>query len=211
MVNMIEFESLPYFGKINSISRIVKVENDDDRYYLVKRYNSLGNEKKEDFVIPINLKNIKGIIEDYCNDVRDYLTKNENKYIELKNKKQVFNFSISTEKLNLLDKITKIGLCLGTALVGLTFSVVLFPIVFYVGMIVLVLSGIGMVVVSDINKEVEIKQFVNDYDDYSKRLGDYKSCLDNKLSRNLTEYCGLNNEKNECIENTLRISRVKKK
>ena len=71
MVNMIEFESLPYFGKINSISRIVKVENDDDRYYLVKRYNSLGNEKKEDFVIPINLKNFKGIIEDYCNDLKD--------------------------------------------------------------------------------------------------------------------------------------------
>ena len=68
---MINVESLPYFGKINSISRIIKVENDENKHYLIKRYDNNGNEKKENFIIPINLKNTRGIIEDYCKDLKE--------------------------------------------------------------------------------------------------------------------------------------------
>ena len=84
---MISFESLPYFGKINSISRIIKINDDENKHYLIKRYDYKGNEKSEDFIIPISLKNTKEIIEDYCKDVNDYLIKYETKYIEYKNKK----------------------------------------------------------------------------------------------------------------------------
>ena len=74
-------------------------------------------------------------------------------------------------------------------------------------MIMLVASGIGVVVVSDINKELDIKEFVSNYDNYSKQLGEYRSCLDNKLKNKLTEYNGLGKEKN--IGNSLRLKKIK--
>ena len=205
---MLRNESLPYFGKINSISRIIKVDNDEGRYYLVKRYDANGKEKKEDFISSINLKNTKGILEDYCRDVRDYLTKNESKYIEYRKKKKIFNFDISLDKLNLFDKLSKVGVCLGTVLLGLTFSVVSIPVIFYTGMLILVVGGIGLVVVSDINKELEQSQFVSEYDICSRKMNEYKSYLDNNLNKSLTSYNGIS--KTENMGNTLKKTRVLK-
>lgn len=204
---MIRNESLPYFGKINSISRIIKVNTDDDKYYLIKRYDEYGDEKSEDFIVPINLKNTNGIIMDYCRDIKDYLTKNETKYIELKKKDKVFNINISKDKINLLDKISKVSICLGTVMVGLTFSVILSPIVFYMGMAVLVMAGIGNIVANDINKELQLVDFIDGYDELSMKLNEYKSYLDTNMKNELTLYKGLSNTKNK--GNNLKLKKIK--
>ena len=192
---MIKMESLPYFGKINSISRIEKIHTDENKHFLIKRYNSNGKERKEDFIIPINKKNERGIIADFCNDLRDYLRKNESKYIECKNSKRVFNINISLDKINLLNKISKIGICVGGLLLGLTFSIISIPIVFYMGMSILLISGIGIVVIGDINKENLQVKFVDDYNRYSKMLSEYASYLDDYTKNKKTEYKGLSNDK----------------
>lgn len=207
MVTMIKNESLPYFGKINSISRIIKVNTEDEKYYLIKRYDNDGNEKNENFVIPINLKNTNGIIMDYCRDIKDYLTKNETKYIELKKKDKVFNINISKDKINLLDKVSKAFICLGTVMVGLTFSVVLSPMFFYMGMAVLVMAGIGNIVISDINKELDLVDFIDGYDKLSMKLNEYKSYLDTNMKNELTLYKGLSKTKNK--GNNLKLKKIK--
>lgn len=204
---MIRNESLPYFGKINSISRIIKVNTDDDKYYLIKRYDEYGDEKSEDFIVPINLKNTNGIIMDYCRDIKDYLTKNETKYIELKKKDKVFNINISKDKINLLDKVSKAFICLGTVMVGLTFSVISIPIVFYMGMAVLVMAGIGNIVANDINKELQLVDFIDGYDELSMKLNEYKSYLDTNMKNELTLYKGLSNTKNK--GNNLKLKKIK--
>jgi len=204
---MIKNESLPYFGKINSISRIIKVNTEDEKYYLIKRYDNDGNEKNENFVIPINLKNTNGIIMDYCRDIKDYLTKNETKYIELKKKDKVFNINISKDKINLLDKVSKAFICLGTVMVGLTFSVVLSPMFFYMGMAVLVMAGIGNIVISDINKELDLVDFIDGYDKLSMKLNEYKSYLDTNMKNELTLYKGLSKTKNK--GNNLKLKKIK--
>ena len=207
MVTMIKNESLPYFGKINSISRIIKVNTEDEKYYLIKRYDNDGNEKNENFVIPINLKNTNGIIMDYCRDIKDYLTKNETKYIELKKKDKVFNINISKDKINLLDKVSKAFICLGTVMVGLTFSVVLSPMFFYMGMAVLVMAGIGNIVISDINKELDLVDFIDGYDKLCMKLNEYKSYLDTNMKNELTLYKGLSKTKNK--GNNLKLKKIK--
>lgn len=204
---MIINESLPYFGKINSISRIIKVNTDDDKYYLIKRYDGCGDEKSEEFIIPINLKNTNGIIMDYCRDIKDYLTKNETRYIELKKKDKIFNMNISKDKIQLLDKVSKAFICLGTVMVGLTFSIVLSPIVFYMGMAVLVMAGIGNIVISDINKELELVDFIDGYDRLSMKLNEYKSYLDTNMKNELTLYKGLSDTKNK--GNNLKLKKIK--
>jgi len=204
---MIKNESLPYFGKINSISRIIKVNTEDEKYYLIKRYDNDGNEKNENFVIPINLKNTNGIIMDYCRDIKDYLTKNETKYIELKKKDKVFNINISKDKINLLDKVSKAFICLGTVMVGLTFSVVLSPMFFYMGMAVLVMAGIGNIVISDINKELDLVDFIDGYDKLCMKLNEYKSYLDTNMKNELTLYKGLSKTKNK--GNNLKLKKIK--
>ena len=204
---MIRNESLPYFGKINSISRIIKVNTEDDKHYLIKRYDEYGDEKSEDFIIPINLKNTNGIIIDYCRDIKDYVTKNETRYIELKKKNKIFNINISKDKINLLDKVSKAFICLGTVMVGLTFSVILSPIVFYMGMAVLVMAGIGNIVISDINKELELVDFIDGYDKLSMKLNEYKSYLDTNMKNELTLYKGLSNTKNK--GNNLKLKKIK--
>lgn len=204
---MINFESLPFFGKINSICKIIKVEDDENKYYLIKRYDHKGKEKKEDFSIPINPKTTKGIIEDYCQDIKDYLIKYENKYIEYKNKKRVFNLDISLEKLKSFGNISKAGICLGTILVGLSFSIISIPILLYSGMIILIASSIGTVIIGDISKEANQTKFVTTYDNYSKMLNEYRSYLDNKLKNKLTEYNGLTKEKNK--GNSINLKKVK--
>ena len=204
---MINFESLPFFGKINSICKIIKVDDDENKYYIVKRYDHKGNEKKEDFIVPINPKNTKGIIEDYCKDIKDYLIKDEKKYNEYKTKKKIFNFNISTSTIKSLEIISNLGICLGTVLTGLSFSLISMPILLYSGVIILVISGIGNVVVGDINKEVIQTEFINTYDNYSKQLNEYKSYLDSKLKTKPTEYNGLTKEKNK--GNSIKLKKVK--
>ena len=194
---MIKNEYLPFFGKNNSISKITKIHNDEEKYYLLTRYDCNGNEKKDMFRIPIKLETTRGIMEDYCRDLREYLIKYENKYVDYKKKKRVFNFNGSYDKLKLVDKLSKIGVYLGAGLIGFTFSIVSLPILFGIGMVVLVVSSVGMFVISDINKEIDEVKFINSYDEYSRRFNEYMSCLDNKMSNNPTKYKGLSNSKNK--------------
>lgn len=204
---MINFENLPFFGKINSICKIIKVEDDENKYYLIKRYDHKGKEKKENFTIPINPKNTKGILEDYCQDIKDYLIKYENKYNEYKTNKRVFNLNISLAKLKQFDKLSKIGILAGTLLTGLSFSFISLPILLYSGIIILITSSVGNIIISDITKEVAQTNFITTYDNYSKTLNEYRSYLDNKLKIKLTEYNGLTNEKNK--GNSLNLKKVK--
>ena len=204
---MINFENLPFFGKINSICKIIKVEDDENKYYLIKRYDHKGKEKKENFTIPINPKNTQGILEDYCQDIKDYLIKYENKYNEYKTNKRVFNLNISLAKLKQFDKLSKIGILAGTLLTGLSFSFISLPILLYSGIIILITSSVGNIIITDITKEVAQNNFITTYDNYSKTLNEYRSYLDNKLKIKLTEYNGLTNEKNK--GNSLNLKKVK--
>jgi len=194
---MISNEHLPFFGKNNSISKIIKIHNDEEKYYLITRYDNNGSEKDENFRIPIKLETTMGIMEDYCRDLREYLTKNESKYVSYKKKKRVFNFNVSIDKLKLFDKIAKVGIYLGAGLIGLTFSIISLPILFGVGMVILVVSSVGVFIINDINKELKEIKFVDSYDEYSRKFNEYKNCLDNKMRSNPTRYKGLSSEKNK--------------
>lgn len=204
---MISNESLPYFGKINSISKIIKVDNGKEKYYLIKRYDTDGNERDEEFFVPINLENTKGIMEDFCKDLKDYLAKNEKKYVELKKKKKLFDNELFLNKLGLFEKFSRAGICLGTLLVGLTISVISIPVFFLFGMCILVVSGVGVVVVRDVNKELDESKFVSSYDEYSRKLNDFRSCLESKFKNEVTKYNGLG--KGKSMGNSLRMKKVK--
>lgn len=207
-IDMINFEPLPFFGKCNSIKSIGIVNSDTEgKSYLVKRYDDKGKEKKENFYVPMKLRAVRDLMEDYCNDVGDYLAKNESKYIECKKAKKIFNLDISLDKLKNYEKISKVGICLGALLIGATFSIISIPVVFYTGMIVLLTSSVGMVVLNDISKEIEQSKFLKDYDLFSRKFNENRSYLDkNKLSER-TRYNGLSNSKNE--GNNLKLRKIK--
>lgn len=205
---MIRSESLPYFGKINSISRIEEYTDENKgKYYLVKRYNSKGTEKKETFVIPANIKNITGLIKDFCIDLNDYLTKNENKYINLRSKKRIFNLNISSDKLNFASFLGKVGVCFGTGLVGINFVIPSIPVLLYVGMSILLLSSTSIFIISDIKKELKEVSFVRNYDGYTYKLNEYKNYIKGNNDKGLTKYRGVSHEKN--IGNILKMKKVK--
>ena len=92
-------------------------------------------------------------------------------------------------------------------MVGLTFSVILSPIVFYMGMAVLVMAGIGNIVINDINKELELVDFIDGYDKLSMKLNEYKSYLDTNMKKELTLYKGLSDTKNK--GNNLKLKKIK--
>ena len=100
---------------------------------------------------------------EFSTNDNSYLIKNENKYSELKNKKKLFNINISLNKLDKYRQISKIGICLGTILVGITISMISVQVLFLAGMGTLLISGVGMLVINDIGKEVEENNFVDSY------------------------------------------------
>lgn len=205
---MIRSESLPYFGKINSISRIEKIDNDiHGKYYLIKRYDANGNEKKETFFVSVSLKNVTGILKDYCIDLNDYLMKNKNKYISYKNKKRYFNINVSMDKLDFSSFLAKAGICFGTGLVGITFTIPSVPVLFYVGITILLASSTGVMVISDLKKELDEVMFVNQYDNYTEKLSKYRSYIEESNEKRLTQYRGVVHEKNK--GNILKMKKLK--
>jgi len=208
LINKINSIRLPFFGKINSIASIDILEDENSAKYIsIKRYGIYGNLKKEKYDIQINLKNIHGIFYDISKDIEDYLIKYKNKYNECRKNKKVFNTNISFKQLNKFDKICKIGICLGTMLIGLTFSVISLPTLFISGIAILVISGVGELIISDITKELKENNFVLGYDNYCIKLSEFKSYLDNKFKIEATKYNGLINEKNH--GNSLKLKKIK--
>ena len=74
-------------------------------------------------------------------------------------------------------------------------------------MAVLVMAGIGNIVISDINKELELVDFIDGYDKLSMKLNEYKSYLDTNMKNELTLYKGLSNTKNK--GNNLKLKKIK--
>ena len=198
-------KKIPYYGKYNSISEI-KLSNDGHTYQ-VKRYNTKGKEKQEIFEIPKKHKNTELLFSDYYNNVEEYLIKNKNKYTSYKNKKINLKKAFNLTTINKLTKLSKIGLTISTLLI--LFSLLTNPsiLLYYIGFIILIPSSTSLFILTDIAKDLNIKNFIDDYEEFEYNLNQYKLKIDNKNKQALTEYNGLNKDKNK--GNDLKLKKIR--
>lgn len=201
---MILSKKIPYYGKYNSISSIELSE--DKLSYLVRRFDNKGKEKKEVFEIANKSKNTKLLFQDYFNDVEEYLTKNKDKYNNYKNKKIALKKDFDLNKIIKLNKISKISLALSTLLIATSFFTTSTITLYYIGLLILIPTSTGVLVLTDIEKEQNIKNFINIYEELEANLIEYTS-KEHNTKTTLTEYNGLNKDKNK--GNDLKLKKIK--
>ena len=202
---MLLMKKIPFYGKYNSISSI-ELSNDGFTYQ-VKRYDSKGNEKKEIFETPKKNRNTEGLINDYYNNVEEFLIKNKNKYMSYKDKKISLKKNFNSNTISKLKKFAKIGLTASTLLILLSSLTTGSIILCYIGFIVLIPSSTSLFVLNDISKELKIKNFINDYEEFDFNLAEHKLKIQKNNKQSLTKYNGLNEDKNK--GNDLKMKKIR--
>lgn len=202
---MLFSKKIPYYGKYNSISSIKLSE--DNLAYLVKRFDNLGKEKQETFEIPKKNKNTDALLQDYFSNVEEYLRKNKEKYSAYKDKKITIKKDFDITKINKWKKITKTSLAISTLIILLTFLTTSTIISYYIGFLLLIPSGTGLFLLTDISKEVNIKNFIKDYEEFEFNLTEYQNGIESENKKSLTAYNGLNKDKNK--GNDLKLKKIR--
>ena len=204
---MILTKKIPFYGKYNSISNIVLSE--DELTFLVTRYDSIGNEKKDVFEIAKKKKNIELLTKVYYDNVEEYLKKNKDKYPDYKSKKITLKKNLNIKTIAKLKNIALASFTLATLLLLTSLLTTSSIVLYYIGFLIIVPSTTGLLLLSDIKKETNIKDFINDYEEFTKNLDEYKTKVENKNKKTLTEYNGLNKDKNK--GNDLKITKIRAK
>ena len=202
-------KTIPFYGKYNSINSVNY--NEENNIYYVKRYDYNGLIKEETFEIPNNKKNTSLLKDDYYNDVSQYLIKNKKKYNTYKSKKMSINKDVDKKFINKTSKLLKILLIVGVCLVGASFYLTTLPLLIYLATGILATSSVCLLMLSDLNKELKIKNFINDYEDFELALKEYETTINNSDKKSLTSYNGLNKEKNKGNDLSLRKIKVPEK
>lgn len=159
---------LPFYGIGGTICR---VEEAPESYYKVL-YNSDGTINPQKIPVPKNKnKNYDLILNDYCKDLKNYLDKFQNQYLEYENSinkptltnKQFYILAAVTS----LATIASIPFLLSTAWTGLLFTAI---------------STLFLYIVCDIRKK-DIKNN-NQRNNFKKKYKQYKRALANYRSGN---------------------------
>lgn len=200
---------IPFYGKYNSIN-CINYDKENNIYY-VKRYDYNGLIKEELFEISNIKKNFFLLKEDYYNDVGEYLFKNKEKYNVYKIKKLAINKDVDKNFVTKVNKFLKILFVVSICLVGVSFYLTSLPFIIYLATGILATSSVCLLMLSDLKKELDIKSFVNDYEEFEYALKEYESSKNNKEKRALTEYNGLNKDINKGNDLSLRKIKVPEK
>ena len=198
-------KKIPYYGKYNSISNIKLSE--DSLTYLVKRYDNKGRERNETFEIAAKKKNTDALLNDYFNNVEEYLRKNKDKYASYKDKKITIKKDFDINKIDKLKNISKISLLLSTFIILLALLTTSTIIGYYIGFVILIPSSTGLFLLTDISKDLKIKNFIKDYEEFEINLTEYKNEIEHENKKSLTEYNGLNKDKNK--GNDLKLKKIR--
>lgn len=198
-------KKIPYYGKYNSISNIKLSE--DSLTYLVKRYDNKGRERKETFEIAAKKKNTDALLNDYFSNVEEYLRKNKDKYTSYKDKKITIKKDFDINKIDKLKNISKISLLLSTFIILLALLTTSTIIAYYIGFVILIPSSTGLFLLTDISKDLKIKNFIKDYEEFEINLTEYKNEIEHENKKSLTEYNGLNKDKNK--GNDLKLKKIR--
>ena len=198
-------KKIPYYGKYNSISKISL--SDDSKTFLVKRYDNNGFEKNEIFEINNKTKNIEMLLINYYNDVEEYLKKNKNKYLSYKEQKITIKKMFDINIIEKLKKITKSSMTISLLLIVLSFFVMNNIITYYIGLLILIPSSTGLILLNDIAKEINIKTFIDEYEEFEFHLTEYQKGLEHQNKKSITEYNGLNKDKNK--GNDLNLKKIR--
>lgn len=200
-------KKIPFYGKYNSISSIALSE--DELTFLVTRYDTRGSIKKDVFEIAKKRKNIDLLTKDYYGNVEEYLRKNKDKYQDYKSKKITLKKNINIKTITKLKNITLASFTLSSLLLLISLLTTSSIVLYYIGFLIIVPSTTGLLLLSDIKKETNIKNFITDYEEFTKNLDEYKTKIENKNKKSLTEYNGLNKDKNK--GNDLKLTKIRVK
>ena len=188
-------KKIPYYGKYNTISEVTLLE--DNKKYLVTRYNDQGQEKNEIFTIVNKNKNTELLMKDYYQNVKEYLTKNKEKYISCKEQKLTLKKDFDLNFIKKLKKILKSTTSIAALIIFLSLFTNSAIILYYIGLLILIPSSTGLLLLNDISKELDIKNFIKDYEEFEYYLREYELKIENQNKKTLTEYNGLNKEKSK--------------
>ena len=200
-------KKIPYYGKYNSISNVTISE--DGKNYLVRRYDDKGKIREEVFKTPNKPKNKQLLLKDYYHDIEEYLIKNKTKYEDIITSEKLLKKNISLDNIKKYTKIFSISTCLSAILVATSIYIPSAIILYYISSSMLVVSGVGTLLTTDLAKEVKKKNFVDNYNQFNKDLKTYQTSIENNNKQTHTSYKGLNNDKNK--GNDLTIKKVRKK
>ena len=187
----------PFYGLKGSISRITK----DGNYYLVTRYDTNGKDG-ETFPTPTKKKN--EIVENYIDDIKNYLEANHTKYL----------MSLNQQSKKRLSKKTAILLAsiFGTlaisSVVGTLFTTGVLSQAFLTSFFfTFIISYHELHVLKDCIVEEKIQDFIHEYKGYIKKVNDFNIKNDRKNRGKETIYSNVSTqEENKVID----IEKVKK-
>lgn len=192
--------SLPFFEKKGTISNI----READKYYLVERYG-LTSKEKNNFRVPKNEKNYYDLMDNYYNDVKDYLSKYANRYESYKMSR--LKKPINTNVISILSSasiimlVTSVPMLLTHGTLG------------YLGVILDVLS-VPLIITStnlklkNNNNEKKIN-FIDKYNKLERQLMLYNE--DKTRKNDKTKYKGLVKDKEkEPVRDLVKVLEKKK-
>lgn len=175
--------TLPYYGKKGTISKI----EESEKSYQVYRY---GMNKKDKYIleVPRSQKNKELLINNYYNDLYNYLNVNKEKYEQYKNTNHKKHINLNLLKL--------IGIVMLSSSIPLLQT---YDILGYIGIALDILSipvVISVVKLSIDEKKMENQnKFIEKYDKLQHRLRIYNE--KQEKSHELTKYNGLVKENKE--------------
>ena len=162
--NQILLPEIPFYGISGSICR---VEEAEESYYKVL-YNQNGTINPHKIPVPKKkTKNFNLIVKDYCEDIKNYLEKYENKYLEIEN--TIINPTLTKNQyyalitVTILASLASIPFLFTTSIAGVIFGSI---------------SMFSLYLVYDINKKDTKK--IKDNNNFKKR---YK-----ELQRSYVDY-----------------------
>ena len=205
-----EILSLPFYGKVGSISKIECVYQEEGMidHYLKYEYDVHGTEKIPQ-IIP--KRQFNRLEESYYHDVKEYLSTNNSNYytskkINAKSKKQKQKLYFDTIFSLSLSLISFILSCLSVNAIGATWITALSLITF---------AAPGAYAIIKINEIVEDKTAkkkaisVNCYQKYQTSLNEFNIKKDKEKKATPTKYYGIGKERQ--LETTIQKARTLKK
>lgn len=157
---------LPFYGVSGTIYRI---EEAPESYYKVL-YNANGTINPQKIPVPKNKKrNFKPILDDYCKDLKNYLDKFQNQYLEYEN---------DTIKQNLTNK--QFYLLASIATISTIISIPILLTTAWTGLVLSTISALSLYILCDIHKKdiTTNKNRINfkkQYKSYQRDLANYRS------------------------------------
>ncbi len=199
--------SLPFYGKVGSISKIEVVSQEDEvKNYLRYEYDANGNEKTAKIVPKRYFDKLKN---NYYQDVLDYLFTNEAKFQTYQNTRLKKKINLKSLYIDLI--VSSFLSCVGLGLSIL--SVQLAPInwVTYLSVLIFATAGTyaGVKIKEKIDYQTDQKkaQFIQHYKEYQNALNEHN--MKRSQTYTPTKYQGLSHKNNP--ENTLKRTRVLEK